>query len=151
MKISYNQIIKQFEDFATAHRQVNEFGNGDLWEIVQHDSLLKDYNYPLLFVQDSPASVGEGFITNSFNILVMDKSNEGAMETEVKSDTLLTLLDCLAYFDKLYTDNWKFVSLQKTGSISSFTERFDDTLTGWTMTIQFTQPLEYNECQIPQT
>lgn len=151
MKISYNQIIKQFEDFATAHRQVNEFGNGDLWEIVQHDSLLKDYNYPLLFVQDSPASVGEGFITNGFNILVMDKSNEGAMETEVKSDTLLTLLDCLAYFDKLYTDNWKFVSLQKTGSISSFTERFDDTLTGWTMTIQFTQPLEYNECQIPQT
>ena len=151
MKISYNQIIKQFEDFATAHRQVNEFGNGDLWEIVRHDSLLKDYNYPLLFVQDSPASVGEGFITNGFNILVMDKSNEGAMETEVKSDTLLTLLDCLAYFDKLYTDNWKFVSLQKTGSISSFTERFDDTLTGWTMTIQFTQPLEYNECQIPQT
>ena len=151
MKITYNQIIKQFEDFATAHRQINEFGNGDLWEIVQHDSLLKDYNYPLLFVQDSPASIGEGFITNGFNILVMDKSNEGAMETEVKSDTLLTLLDCLAYFDKLYTDNWKFVSLQKTGSISSFTERFDDTLTGWTMTIQFTQPLEYNECQIPQT
>ena len=151
MKITYNQIIKKFEDFATAHRQINEFGNGDLWEIVQHDSLLKDYNYPLLFVQDSPASVGEGFITNSFNILVMDKANEGAMETEVKSDTLLTLLDCLAYFDKLYTDNWKFVNLQKTGSISSFTERFDDTLTGWTMTIQFTQPLEYNECQIPQT
>jgi hypothetical protein len=116
-------MIKEFQDFATAHKQINEFGNGDLWEIVQHDSLLKDFNYPLLFVQDSPASIGDGFITNGFN----------------------------AYFEKLYTDNWKFVSIEKSGSISSFTERFDDTLTGWTMSMQLKQPLEYNECQIPQT
>ena len=104
-------MIKQFQDFATAHKQINEFGNGDLWEIVQHDSLLKDFNYPLLFVQDSPATIGEGFITNGFNILVMDKANEGTVETEVKSD---------------------------------------DTLTGWTMSMQLKQPLQYDECQIPQ-
>jgi hypothetical protein len=150
MKITYNQIIEEFQNFATAHRQINEFGTGDLWEVVQHDSLLKDYNYPLLFVQDSPVSVGNGFIANSFNVLVMDKANEGTVETEVKSDTLLILLDVLAYFDKLYLDNWKFVSLEKTSSITSFTERFDDTLTGWTMSLSFKQPLAYNECQIPQ-
>jgi hypothetical protein len=150
MKITYNQMIKEFQDFAAAHKQINEFGNGDLWEVVQHDSLLKDFNYPLLFVQDSPASIGDGFITNGFNILVMDKANEGTVETEVKSDTLLILLDTIAYFEKLYTDNWKFVKIEKTGSISSFTERFDDTLTGWTMSMQLKQPLEYNECQIPQ-
>ena len=149
MKITYNQIIKQFEDFATAHRQINEFKSGDLWEIVQKESLA-ELNYPMLFVQDSPASIGDGFITNGFNILVMDKANEGTVETEVKSDTLLILLDTIAYFEKLYTDNWKFVKIEKTGSISSFTERFDDTLTGWTMSMQLKQPLEYDECQIPQ-
>jgi hypothetical protein len=149
MKITYNQIIKQFEDFATAHRQINEFKSGDLWEIVQKESLA-ELNYPMLFLQDSPASIGDGFITNGFNILVMDKANEGTVETEVKSDTLLILLDTIAYFEKLYTDNWKFVKIEKTGSISSFTERFDDTLTGWTMSMQLKQPLEYNECQIPQ-
>ena len=150
MKITYNQIIKQFQDFATAHRQINEFKSGDLWEIVQKETLA-ELNYPMLFVQDSPASIGDGFITNGFNILVMDKANEGTVETEVKSDTLLILLDTIAYFEKLYTDNWKFVKIEKTGSISSFTERFDDTLTGWTMSMQLKQPLEYNECQIPQT
>ena len=149
MKITYNQIIKEFQDFATAHRQINEFKVGDLWEIVQKESLA-ELNYPMLFVQDSPANVGDGFITNSFNILVMDKANEGTVETEVKSDTLLILIDTIAYFEKLYTDNWKFVKIEKTGSISSFTERFDDTLTGWTMSMQLKQPLEYNECQIPQ-
>ena len=149
MKITYNQMIQEFQDFANAHKQINEFGNGDLWEIVQKETLA-ELNYPMLFVQDSPASIGDGFITNSFNILVMDKANEGTVETEVKSDTLLILLDTIAYFEKLYTDNWKFVKIEKTGSISSFTERFDDTLTGWTMSMQLKQPLEYNECQIPQ-
>ena len=150
MKITYNQIIKQFEDFATAHRQINQFKTGDLWEIVQKETLA-ELNYPMLFLQDSPASIGEGFITNAFNILVMDKANEGTIETEVKSDTLLILLDTIAYFEKLYTDNWKFVKIEKSGSISSFTERFDDTLTGWTMSMQLKQPLQYDECQIPQT
>ena len=150
MKITYNQIIKQFEDFATAHRQINQFKTGDLWEIVQKETLA-ELNYPMLFLQDSPASIGEGFITNSFNILVMDKANEGTVETEVKSDTLLILLDTIAYFEKLYTDNWKFVKIEKSGSISSFTERFDDTLTGWTMSMQLKQPLQYDECQIPKT
>ncbi len=149
MKITYNQIIKQFQDFATAHKQINEFKSGDLWEIVQKETLA-ELNYPMLFIQDSPANIGEGFITNGFNILVMDKANEGTVETEVKSDTLLILLDTIAYFEKLYTDNWKFVKIEKSGSISSFTERFDDTLTGWTMSMQLKQPLEYNECQIPQ-
>ncbi len=149
MKITYNQIIKQFQDFATAHKQINEFKSGDLWEIVQKETLA-ELNYPMLFLQDSPATIGEGFITNGFNILVMDKANEGTIETEVKSDTLLILLDTIAYFEKLYTDNWKFVKIEKSGSISSFTERFDDTLTGWTMSMQLKQPLEYNECQIPQ-
>ena len=150
MKITYNQMIKEFQDFATAHKQINEFGNGDLWEVVQKETLA-ELNYPMLFVQDSPASIGEGFITNGFNILVMDKANEGTVETEVKSDTLLILLDTIAYFEKLYTDNWKFVKIEKSGSISSFTERFDDTLKGWTMSMQLKQPLQYDECQIPQT
>jgi len=149
MKITYNQMIKEFQDFATAHKQINEFKSGDLWEIVQKETLA-ELNYPMLFLQDSPATIGEGFITNGFNILVMDKANEGTVETEVKSDTLLILLDTIAYFEKLYTDNWSFVKIEKTGSISSFTERFDDTLTGWTMSMQLKQPLEYDECQIPQ-
>ena len=29
------------------------------------------------------------------------------------------------------------------------TERFDDTVTGWTMNIDFKQPLQYDECAIP--
>lgn len=149
MKVTYNQIIETFQGFAEAHKQINEFGTGNLWEIVQQDSLLKQFHYPLLFVADSPVSVGDGIITSSFNVLVMDKANEGVVETEVKSDTLQILLDVVSYFEKLYAGDWKYVTIEKSGSIESFTERFDDTLTGWTINISLKQPLDYNECEIP--
>ena len=149
MKISYNQIIDTFEGFATAHTQINEFATGDLWEVVQH-SKLTDFKYPLLFITDAPASLGEDEITMSFEVLVMDKAEED-FENEVKSDTLLILLDIIAYFEKLYADDWKFVTIQKSGSATPFTERFDDTVTGWSMSLSLKMPLQYDECQIPYT
>ena len=147
MKVTYNQIIDTFRAFANAHTQINEFASGDLWEVVQHNKLT-DFKYPLLFVTDAPASLGEGEITMAFEVLVMDKAEED-FENEVKSDTLLILLDTIAYFEKLYADNWKFVTIQKSGSATPFTERFDDTVTGWSMSLSLKMPLQYDECQIP--
>ena len=46
MILTYNQIIKEFKDFANAHKQIQNFGNGDLFEITERNQLL-DYNYPL--------------------------------------------------------------------------------------------------------
>ena len=34
MILTYNQIIKEFNDFANAHKQIQNFGNGDLFEIT---------------------------------------------------------------------------------------------------------------------
>ena len=148
MKVTYNQTIAKFQEFATSHRQVNEFANGDLWEAIQHNKLT-DFKYPLLFVMDNNAPIGSKEITLSFSVVVMDKANEGTVENEVKSDTLLILLDLLAYLDKDVTDNWKYVVLQRQGSAEPFTERLDDTLTGWQINIDLKQPLAYDTCQIP--
>lgn len=147
MKKTYINIIEELNKFATNHRQISEFGTGDLWEIVQHNKLT-DFKYPLLFVTDNSASLANGSITLSFNALVMDKANED-IENEVKSDTLLILLDLIAYFEKLKVDDWNFVVIQKSGSAEPFTERFDDTVTGWSINIDFKIPLQYDECQIP--
>ena len=82
MILTYNQILKEFSDFASAHKQIQNFGNGDLWEIVEHNQLL-DFNYPLFWVVDQPATLGEGTFTWNFNVLAMDlvkkdESNENA-------------------------------------------------------------------------
>ena len=75
MIITYNQIIKEFNDFADAHKQIQTFGNGDLWEIAERNQLL-DFNYPLLWVADQPATMGDGTFTWNFQILTMDLVNK---------------------------------------------------------------------------
>ena len=45
MILTYNQIIKELSIFAADHYQIENFGNGDLWEAVEHNQLL-DWNYP---------------------------------------------------------------------------------------------------------
>jgi len=149
MKVTYNNIITQLSTFASDHFQINSYSNGDLWEAIQHDQF-NDFDYPLLFVVDGSSNLEQGAITLGFDILCMDLVNKDeSNENEVKSDTLQMLLDVVAYMEKLTTDKWYYLQIQKTSSLESFTERFDDEVTGWKISIQLKQPNTYNECQIP--
>ena len=155
MILTYNQIIKEFNDFADAHRQIESFGNGNLWEAVEHNQLA-DFNYPLLWVVDSPATLGEGVFTWNFSILAMSiiEKNE-SNENEVKSDMAQVLMDMIAYFEQrtATTNNvdWLKVNIQKSGTMTSFTERFEDDLTGWSCGVSFTMPFNYDNCNLPIT
>ena len=153
MILTYNQILKEFETFATNHKQIENFGNGDLWEIVEHNQLT-DFNYPLFWVADQPANLGDGTFTWNFNVMAMDLVNKDeSNENDVKSDMCQVLLDCVSYFEqKTATSNnvdWLKVNLVRSGTLTSFTERFSDELTGWGMNIGFRLPFSYNNCDLP--
>ncbi len=153
MILTYNQILKEFETFATNHKQIENFGNGDLWEIVEHNQLT-DFNYPLFWVADQPANLGDGTFTWNFNVMAMDLvSKDESNENDVKSDMCQVLLDCVSYFEqKTATSNnvdWLKVNLVRSGTLTSFTERFSDELTGWGMNIGFRLPFSYNNCDLP--
>lgn len=155
MILTYNQIIKEFNDFADAHKQVQNFGNGDLWEITESNQLL-DYNYPLLWVVDQPATLGDGVFTWNFNIITMDLVNKDeSNENDVKSDMIQVLLDLIAYLEQKTNTtnnnvNWLQVQLIRSGNFTSFTERFEDELTGWGMSIGLKIPFNYDNCNIPK-
>lgn len=153
MILTYNQILKEFQTFATNHKQIQNFGNGDLWEIVEHNQLV-DFNYPLFWVADQPANLGDGTFTWNFNVMAMDLVNKDeSNENDVKSDMCQVLLDCVSYFEqKTATSNnvdWLKVNLVRSGTLTSFTERFSDELTGWGMNIGFRLPFSYNNCDLP--
>ena len=153
MILTYNQILKEFKTFATNHKQIENFGNGDLWEIVEHNQLT-DFNYPLFLVADQPANLGDGTFTWNFNVMAMDLVNKDeSNENDVKSDMCQVLLDCVSYFEqKTATSNnvdWLKVNLVRSGTLTSFTERFEDELTGWGMNIGFRLPFSYNNCDLP--
>ena len=153
MILTYNQILKEFKTFATNHKQIENFGNGDLWEIVEHNQLA-DFNYPLFWVADQPANLGDGTFTWNFNIMAMDLVNKDeSNENDVKSDMCQVLLDCVSYFEQktAISNNvdWLKVNLVRSSTLNSFTERFSDELTGWGMNIGFRLPFSYNNCDLP--
>ena len=153
MKVSYNQVIKQLNDFATNHKQVKSFGNGDLWEVVQHDQLT-NFNYPLLWVVDQAASMGDGDFTWNFQVIVMDiERKDESNENEVKSDCVQILIDLVAYFEQLNNElnnvNWNQVQLVRSGSVELFTERFEDELSGASIQLGLRFPQNYNYCEVP--
>jgi len=153
MILTYNQIIEQFRIFASLHKQVQNFGNGDLWEIVEHNQLA-DFNYPLFWVADQPATLGDGTFTWNFNIMAMDLVNKDeSNENDVKSDMCQVLLDAVAYFEQQNVSSsfidWKKINLVRGSTLNSFTERFEDELTGFGMNIGFKMPFAYDNCNLP--
>jgi len=153
--LNYQKIILESNTFADNHLQINSFGNGNMWEVVERDKL-QPFNYQLLSLEDSGSSVQDKAITFNFNIVVMDQVLNGEEnEVFVKSSMHQILLDYLAYFDRtvLYDvdgDRIKF-DIVRSSSLSSFTERFNDELAGWVMTVTFRTPFDYNKCNIPLT
>ena len=151
--LTYQRIIKESENFANLHNQINSFGNGDLWEVIERNKL-QDFVYPLLWLQDGASSVQDKLLTFNFNVLAVDQVLNGEVnENFVKSSMHQILLDYLAYFDrtKLTDINGNSIKfkLTRTSTFQSFTERFDDILTGWNMSVTFTTPFIYDKCNIP--
>ena len=138
MKLTYNQVIKQLNDFADSHKQIKSFGNGNLWEVVQHNQL-SNFNYPLMWINDQSATMGNGDFTWNFQVLVMD--------------CVQMLIDLIAYFEQLNATNnnvnWNQVQLIRTGSVEMFTERFEDEVSGATLQLGLRFPQNYNFCEIP--
>jgi len=137
-----NQIFQLIETEANAHQQVKQYGQGDVWEISP-----KELDYLVLWAIEEGASVSERTLTYNIRLLAMDRVLPGEEnEEEVLSDTLLILLDFVAYFRQLHTED---VNIQTSVSFEPFTERFDDKVTGHSCVLSLTQPYNYNKCQIP--
>jgi len=137
-----NQIFQLIETEATAHQQIKQYGQGDVWEISP-----KELDYLVLWAIEEGASVSERTLTYNIRLLAMDRVLPGEEnEEEVLSDTLLILLDFVAYFRQLHTED---VNIQTSVSFEPFTERFDDKVTGHSCVLSLTQPYNYNKCQIP--
>jgi len=147
MLLTYNQIIKILNDWATAHYQVNEFGNGDLWEAIEHDQMT-DFKYPLMWVQDQPSNYSSGEVELIFRVYFMNLVNKDeSNENEVLSDMLLLCNDLLAWWEK--QEDYIQITPNRQTNINSFTEKFQDELAGWYIDLKLQIPIRYDKCSIP--
>jgi hypothetical protein len=148
--LTLNQIVSQITNLATAHEQIAESGVGDFAEWQA-----KERSYPILWVFHESTAVSQMEIAFSIRLICADRvivGEEGddtqGHEQEVISDTLLVLLDFLAYFQQNHNQPYNVVT---SATIDPFTERLNDRLAGNSVTITIRQPFDWNKCQIPQT
>ena len=144
-QLTYNEVVQRIEDWASAHKQLNHFQEGDPWEFNTSGST----EFPAMLLQPQASTTGDKTFTFNFTAYFMDLVDDGERnEREVRSDTQLIALDFTA---QLTNSQYEWMFDRSTKSVIPFTERFDSELTGWTIEIALTIPFDYNKCQIPET
>lgn len=157
MPLSYNQIIKQCEEFVEAHYVLKGFGNGFFYKVVESDQV-QTFKYPLMYMEDLSSTFGQGVETFSFRVHFMNLVAERKDPTtrkietnfnEVKSDMRQCAKDFLAFWaqDRTQDD----LDIDKVTTATFFEDETEDRLTGCYIEVTFRQRFTYNKCIIPSS
>lgn len=141
--MTLNNLIETLRSYAQNHKQLNDFGRGDVSEL----GASKDQKYPLMWVGVSSARYSTSSIYYSLQLIFADLIfDDKKNEVEVQSDMLLVGLDTVAYL----RENPDF-DFQVDGdvTIDFFTERFTDLTAGCVLGITLRDPKPLDRCVIP--
>jgi len=140
-----NQVMRELNEIANAHRQINEFFQGDFLDAISRDAA----QYPLMVVTLAPGNVNDVSVQMNAVISICDKYNHSEYRqiNEVHSDCLSIVNDINTTFRQY---RWtEFVDILDDISIEPFINRGQDMVAGWTMSVNFEVYNELNWCDIP--
>lgn len=143
-----NILLKAFEDIATAHKQINSFGIGELPEIGASNAL----TMPALWINPVEAVMaknenGYSVATYEFNVRVFDLVDKGEEnENDVLSDTIQVLQDIVSEFNSNPTYAESNILIQNDLTFEPFSENYDEEVSGWEVNMELTSPR--NDCYL---
>ena len=158
--ITFRNVVGYLETIAEKHFEINSFHSGMLDEVDLNK--LGATDYIILYAEPGTVVVDKGILTYSFSIYVMDMINEEVGDdpnrqrvgrVDTFSQTLNIMQDVINEFHQnLHPDlSWvdENVVLSLPINAEPFTARFDNTLTGWTATLNVQVPNQNNLCISP--
>tara|TARA_R100000656_G_C3947247_1_gene127747 strand:+ start:183 stop:677 length:495 start_codon:yes stop_codon:yes gene_type:complete len=158
--ITFRNVVGYLETIAEKHFEINSFHSGMLDEVDLNK--LGATDYIILYAEPGTVIVDKGILTYSFSIYVMDMINEEVGDdpnrqrvgrVDTFSQTLNIMQDVINEFHQnLHPDlSWvdENVVLSLPINAEPFTARFDNTLTGWTATLNVQVPNQNNLCISP--
>ena len=158
--ITFRNVVGYLETIAEKHYEINSFHSGMLDEVDLNKLGATDYT--MLYAEPGTVIVDKGVLTYSFTIYVMDMINEELGDSpnnqrvgrvDTYSETLQIIQDVINEFHQnLHPDlSWvdDNVVLDLPINAEPFTARFDNTLTGWTATLNVQVPNANNLCISP--
>lgn len=138
-----NQVVQQIRQIQEGHLQINSFGFGDIWEI----NTSGDVNYPLMWLVHDGVDINGSMQNFKFNLIFCDIVKGGEVnEDDVLSDQLEIAKDVIA---KLKDPSYKWDFIGNNISLDAFTERFTDSVAGYSFSFGLEMPFASNRCAIP--
>jgi hypothetical protein len=140
-----NQVMRELSEIASAHRQINEFFQGDFLDAISRDAA----QYPLMVVTLAPGNINDVSVDVNATITICDKYNHSEYRqiNEVHSDCLSIVNDINTTFRQY---RWtEFVDITDDIIIEPFINEGQDMVAGWTMQVNFEVYNELNWCDIP--
>ena len=161
--ITFRNVVGYLETIAQNHYMINSFHSGMMDEVDINKLGVTDYI--ILYAEPGTVVVDRGVLTYSFSIYVMDMINDQELgdapnnqrvgRVDTYSETLQIMQDVINEFHQnLHPDlSWvdDEVVLELPINAEPFTARFDNTLTGWTATLNVQVPNKNNLCISPIT
>lgn len=146
-------MVGTFSDIATNHLQLQSFNSGSLNDL-DIEKLDAD-KFPLLYITPKPATVDAQTLMYSFDVVVADQIQEDMADIDdTYSETLLIIKDVISNFRQaVQTESWadQRTDIEMPITLTPFTSRFANLLTGWAGTFNIVVNNENNLCIVPQT
>ena len=137
-------IIKLYENIASANSYIQDFTFGDIFEID-----LNETNYALSHLSIESANYSNHELTYNLRLYVIDLvSKDEGNENDVLSDTLQVIGDFISQFkhSTSFGATENDYRMSENVSCTPFTERFDNEVSGWTADISITVSFNASAC-----
>lgn len=142
---NYKQVLGDLQNIGTTHQQINSYGFGDIEQLTNDITTDKEPLYTRMYVVPQDTVLAQNELIYTFQIIIADRINDDySNQRDVMNDTLEITKDI---FTILYLSQYQSVW---GSNVSPFLERFETILGGWTLTLQITQPFDYNRCNVPE-
>ena len=157
--MNFRKIYEDLKTITKNHKFINSFGFGDIKQLTyltqvrnnedNPNNSPKSTVYPLMFVIPQTAQTDTRTMDYTFNILVMDIINDDySNEIDVWSDTLQSARDIAAHF-KYSSEYREDYNIEPNFSFQPFSERFDDYVSGWNLTLTIVTEDPLDDCIAP--
>lgn len=150
---TYNNLIDTLKELGDKHQQISTTTTGDIFDI----DLEKNTKYPLMHINPINVTTASFGLTYNFQIFVMDLVEpDDANEQDVYNDVLQTCIDIISIFRN---SKWQaqltldidapVYFTEGDYTLEPFTERFDQSVTGWVFQIGIVVANDFQSCEIP--
>lgn len=140
--MTIKEVRSLLNNLAIDHKQINDFGWGDFWELGESKSI----TYPLMYCTIESSNVTGKTFNLSLSIIFADLVfGDEKNEDDVISDQMLICQDIIA---QLRSDTFDF-TLGNSVNINFFTERLSDLVAGVQASITLALPYVADRCAVP--